>query len=666
MAVPPGAPRKLVAPLFALAVMGGLYFLSQAPAITDQEADELASRFRFVRLPLPEVPGPPHKTVRELHPSLRHVSAFISFVGAAVALADLDGDGLPNDLVYVDPRTDQVIVAPVPGTGARYRPFCLGPAPLPFDPATMAPMGCLVGDFNEDGWPDILVYYWGRSPILFLQQPGSVETGAVTLTRERFFAHELVEPHQVWFTSAVSQADLDGDGHIDLIIGNYHHEGAHILDARGEGVEQMAHSLSHAYNGGRNRLLLWEGGADSKSVRFREVEGALEDRVARGWTFAIGAADLDGDLLPEIYFVKDYGPDRLLHNRSRPGKLDFAPLYGRRTFTTPRSKVLGRDSFNGMGIDFGDLNGDGVLDIFVSNITCRWGLMESSFVFLSKKNELHRMREGIAPYHDASEALGLARGGWTWEARLADFDNDGVLEAMQAAGYLKGKVSRWPELQEVGMANDELIIFPRIWNRTEPGDDIAGSDRNRFFVRASTGRYHDIASRLDGFSEPMCSRGIALADVDGDGRLDFAVANQWEPSFFFRNTAARPGAFLGLHLRLPVGGGRGGETVVVPGHPERKTHGLTRPAIGATATVHVPGGRPALVAQVDGGTGHSGKRAPDLHFGLGQVEPSTELRVDIRWRGPDGRIRSTTLMLKPGWYTVLLGEPTEAGEGDKR
>ena len=51
----------------------------------------------------------------------------------------------------------------------------------------------------------------------------------------------------------------------------------------------------------------------------------------------------------------------------------------------------------------------------------------------------------------------------------------------------------------------------------------------------------------------MVTRGIALADVDGDGRLDFAVANQWEPSFLFRNTAPNPGAFLGLHLRLPVG-----------------------------------------------------------------------------------------------------------------
>src|SRR5262249_17972772 len=149
----------------------------------------------------------------------------------------------------------------------------------------------------------------------------------------------------------------------------------------------------------------------------------------------------DGDLLPEIYLVQDFGPDRLLHNRSQPGKLTFVSLYGERTLTTPRSGVLGRDSFNGMGIDFGDLNGDGGPDIFVSNITCNFGLHETSFVFLSQKDELHRMREGIAPYRNASEELGLSRGGWNWQARLADFDNDGVLEALQAAGATKGTVS---------------------------------------------------------------------------------------------------------------------------------------------------------------------------------------------------------------------------------
>src|SRR6185503_15291833 len=103
-------------------------------------------------------------------------------------------------------------------------------------------------------------------------------------------------------------------------------------------------------------------------VQFEEVSGVLDEQSAQGWALAVGAADLDGDLLPEIYFANDFGVDRLLHNRSRPGRLRFESLEGERTATTPRSKVLGRDSFKGMGVDFADLNGDGWLDIFVSNI----------------------------------------------------------------------------------------------------------------------------------------------------------------------------------------------------------------------------------------------------------------------------------------------------------
>src|SRR5439155_20944075 len=140
--------------------------------------------------------------------------------------------------------------------------------------------------------------------------------------------------------------------------------------------------------------------------------------------------------------------------------------------------------------------------------------------------------------------------------------------------------------------------------------------------------YYDLAHKL-GLAEPMCSRGIALADVDGDGRLDFVLANNWEPSFFFRNTAPNPGAFLGLKLQLPVGSSPARATVVHPG--QVRTDVPSRPAIGASAKVRLPDGR-ILVGQVDGGTGHSGKRAPDLHFGLGVLDASAEVAVDLRWR----------------------------------
>jgi hypothetical protein len=647
--------------LIALAVVATCFRFSRQPALPDDEAVRLASRFRFEKLPLAPLPGFSYdRTVREVNRSLHHIRSWISFVGAAMASADLDGDGLPNDLVWVDPRIDRVIVAPAPGTKERFAPFVLDTASVTFDASTMAPMGARAGDFNEDGYADILVYYWGRSPILFLQRPESQAAGPVALSGERFVATELVEPYQVWFTSAVNQADLDGDGHIDLIIGNYNPDGTKVLDSQAPGIEEMMHSMSRAYNGGSDRLFLWEGATRgaAPAARFREATGVLDHDVAGGWTFAIGAADLDGDLLPEIYLVQDFGPDRLLHNRSEAGKLRFALLHGQRSFTTPRSLVLGGDSFNGMGVDFGDLNDDGLLDIFVSNISCDYGLHESNFVFLNTgRSEL--MRDGIAPFRNASEEMGLSRAGWTWDVKLGDFDNDGVLEAMQAAGFTKGKINRWPELHELALGNDELMWDPRFYHPIQPGDDVAGQDHNPFFVRSKTGRYADLAAKL-GLDTPMLSRGIAPADVDGDGLLDFAVGNNWEPSFFFHNVAPHPGSFLGLHLRLPVVSEPGAASTVRNGHPNRSSEVPSRPAFGAGVTVHCADGR-LLIGQVDGGNGHSGQRAPDLHFGLGKADPSRAVEIDVRWRGGDGRVRSETFSLDPNhWHTILLGEPRGA------
>jgi hypothetical protein len=74
----------------------------------------------------------------------------------------------------------------------------------------------------------------------------------------------------------------------------------------------------------------------------------------------------------------------------------------------------------------------------------------------------------------------------------------------------------------------------------------------------------------------------------------------------------------------------------------------------------LPDGR-RLVSQVDGGSGHSGERAPDIYLGLGNVEAGTLLKVDVRWLGADGKMWSRALRLTPGWDTVWLG--LEASHG---
>jgi enediyne biosynthesis protein E4 len=639
-------PYQWFKPLSALLIVGLLYWATRLPEVSAKERLSLSSHFQFQRTALPQVSGYPAKTFRAVNPRLSKIAAWISSVGASVALSDIDGDGLPNDVCYVDTRTDQVIVTPAPGTPNRYQSFVLNPAPLPYDASTMAPMGCLPLDVNEDGLTDIVVYYWGRSPIVFLQCNQSQP-----LARTSFVARELLPKVEDWYTNAAVAADLDGDGHVDLIFGNYFAEGSRILDAHSTFPVQMQDSMSRAYNGGKKHFLLWKSGStgDAPEVRFEEQHDVLQGATAHGWTLALAACDLDGDLRPEIYIANDFGPDVLLHNFSTPGHLRFERLYGKRTLTTPASKVLGHDSFKGMGVDCGDLNQDGIPDLAVSNITSEFALEESNLIFLSTGN-LQLMQKGIAPYKEVSEPLGLARNGWSWDIRFGDFDNEGLLQVIQAAGFVKGNTDRWPELHELAMGNDNLLLHPASWPRFHPGDDLSGSDHNHFFVPSASGRYVDVSHdlRLD---DPQVTRGIATADVDGDGLLDFAIANQWEDSAFYRNQTKSAGNFLELYLLLPVNQNGASATQVFDGHPSRELRG--RFAIGSTATVHLPNGK-RMAAQVDISNGHSGKRSPELHFGLGKIPASSTLPVDLSWRDANGVIHRETLNLNPGLHTIVL------------
>jgi hypothetical protein len=377
------------------------------------------------------------------------------------------------------------------------------------------------------------------------------------------------------------------------------------------------------------------------------VQGVLDDQTNHSWTNAVAACDLNGDMRPELYFANDFGPDRLLYNRSTLGHLSFSRMQGVETLTTPPSKVLGLDSFKGMGVDCADLNGDGIPDLFVSNITSQYSFEESNFVFLST-GQLQAMQDGVAPYVESCESLGLCRSGWAWDVKMADFDNQGTLQIIQAEGFVKSTVNRWPELQELGTGNEALIHDPRIFPVLQQDAEISGHEHNPFYVKGADGRYYDLAPDL-GFSEPQVSRGIAVADVDGDGRLDFAVANMWGDSSFYHNESPHVGAFVGLHLLEPL---QPGALRKRAGHPGSDMPGWA--AVGATATVYLPDGR-RLVAQVDGGNGHTGRRSPDLHFGLGSLPAGTQLRVDLRWRDPGGQLHQQSVSLAPGWHTVLLG-----------
>jgi enediyne biosynthesis protein E4 len=640
--------RSSAAPILAALLMLASAAAARPPQLDSPERDALARSFRFQPSEIPLPPGlfDDGNHVREVAPSVHHIRSWISSVGASAALGDISGDGLPNDLCIVDPRADVPVLHSLTEPPA-YDPIVLIPKALPLDSFT-APMGCRFADLDASGTTDIIVYYWGRSPVLFLR----TEMGGPV--RQAFAEHEMVDPPQIWNTNALLTADLDGDGRVDVVVGNYFPDGARVLDpfALDDIAMEMQDSMSRAFNGGRNRVLRNVGPrAVGPGVRFVEQLDAWPEPADRGWTLALGATDLDGDLLPEIYVANDFGPDRLLHNRSRPGLIRLAAVTGPRTPTTPASKRIGHGSFKGMGVDFGDIGPNGLLDVFVSNIATDFALHESHYTFVNT-DDPDALGKGRAPFRDESEKLGTSRGGWGWDAKFGDFDNSGQLEIVQATGFLRGRTNRWPELQELAMGNDSLLRRPAVWPRFADGDGLSGDQPNLFYVAATDGRFHDLAAEV-GLGQPQITRGIATADIDGDGRLDLVFANQWEPSTLYRNRCNPCGSFLGLDLLIPVDPSAEGPTKVLEG---RHSHLLPgRSAVGTSVVVHT---RTAVQRSfVDGGGGHSGQRGPGVHFGLGNEQKA---RASIAYRDAGGVARRLDVDLSAGWHTLLLGTDGEA------
>jgi len=647
----------MVTGVVAIAAILALFNAARQPPIVHGDIKQVAAPYKFVKMPIAMPAGyQATQTIRQVNPAYYHLRSWISSVGAGIALADVTGHGLDDGMCIVDPRTDDVIVtyAPTAPPADRFTPFVLNPASLPMTSA-MAPMGCAPGDFNGDGRTDFLVYYWGRTPIMFLAR-----STVTTPSPSAYKPNELVPEHVTggyggpeWNTNAVAVADFDGSGHPDIFVGNYFPESA-VLDPHGLNNVVMPSSLSFAKNGGGDHMYLWAGATSgpNPTVSYVEQPKAIPYTAATGWTLAAASADLTGNGMPDLYIANDFGEGHLLYNRSTPGHLSFIEAIGLRTPLTPKSFVVGKGSFKGMGVDFGDLSDNGKFDFMVSNITTPYALEESNFVFMNQAANDAAMKQdlasGMAPFTQQAEQLGMAWTGWTWDVKFGDFLNSGHLDVVQSDGFIKGTINRWPWLQEMAMTNDDLLENPANWPLVQPGDDLAGHQCVAFYAYSPTGQYANISKNL-GLCVPTPTRGVAVADTRGDGRLDFAIARQWGPPAFYENESL-VGNYLGLHLYRPAPGSKPGQGL----------SGLGSPAYGATVQIDTPGH--TQISQLDGGSGHSGKSSLEVYFGLGSYDgPVT---VHLHWRDVNGVLHQQTLTLTPGNHNLYL--TTTAQEGQSR
>jgi hypothetical protein len=483
---------------------------------------------------------------------------FPHIVGSGAALFDFDNDG----------RLDVYLIQNGgPGSTAKNQLFHQLPngqfenvsAGSGLDIAGYG-MGVAIGDVNNDGLPDVLVTEYGGIR-LFLNQGGGK---FCDITREA----GLDNPH--WGTSAAF-FDYDRDGWLDLVVVNYvDYDPTKSCNGKDGRLDFCG---PKAFAGTVARLFRNLGGP---KVRFDDV--TVKSGLAKmpGAGLGVVCLDCNGDHWPDILVANDGAANHLWINQRDGTFKDEAPLRG------IAYDGLGRSQAN-MGIAFGDVDGDGFMDFFITHLPEELPVL---------------WKQGPAgQFQDRTGAAGLATPHWRgtgFGAVFGDFNHDGALDLAVVNGAVHDDVHKGARPAQGGNA---------FWDRF--------AERNQLFANDGSGRFRDISLDNAPFcGAPAVSRSLVCGDVDNDGSLDLLVTAIAGPARLFRNVAPKNGHWLLVRAIDPALGGRD--------------------AYGAEITVHVAERR--WLRHINPGYSYLCSNDPRAHYGLGSAE-----RVDsitVCW--PDG------------------------------
>jgi tetratricopeptide (TPR) repeat protein len=427
--------------------------------------------------------------------------------------------------------------------------------------------GVTVADWDNDGRPDLFLTRWRSYALYRNRSDGTFED--VTIPAG-------LGGDRDWPTSAAF-ADLDGDGDLDLYVCHYL-----AYDPRNpRRCEHLEAPSRHDcdpldFPALPDHVFRNDGG------RFVDVTGQAGFVDPNGRGLGVVAAHLDDDDRIDLYVANDMTANYLFRNRGEFQFEESGAIAGAAASADGGYKA-------GMGIACGDLDGDGRVDLAVTN-------------YFGESTTFYRNLGG-GFFADHTAAVGLAaptRRLLGFGIAFLDADNDGWLDVLSTNGHVLDARPQFP------------WTMPLQFLQGGPG-----------------GRLTDVSERAGAPFLPLhLGRGLAVGDLDNDGRLDALVVVQNEPLISLYNRTSRPGHFLTLCLE----GTRS-----------------NRDAIGARVTVGCGGRR--QVAQRFGGGSYQSASDPRLHFGLG--DESRVEYVEVRW--PSGHVDRHTGLLAECAYRLREG-----------
>jgi len=498
------------------------------------------------------------------HPKLKNLAPWLSGLGAAVAVADVDGDGwqdvfLTNSAVG---STNALFRNNGDGTFTDIAARA-GLARLNKETVSLRP---LFFDADNDGDKDLLLTTI-RCPMFFKNRGDGTFRNA---TRESGLDHCGV-------SVASNALDFDGDGDLDLVIGDYFKRSVDLLDPKD--FQFMHFSTYGSGNGGRARFYANDG-----TGRFSKVEGNLGIERPR-WNLSIGIYDFRGTGRPDIHFALDYNLDLLYLNQGDGRYVDAS------------EDLTDTESMSAMSSEIADAFNDGRPGIFVTYIDAP--------PYARERNAFWR----IGPdgrFTDEAARRGISRCGWAWGAKFLDLDNDTRQDLVVLNGYISGAPGKdyWQKMWKMGPMGrwmEDSRNWPAIGDAS-----MAGFQQSCVFLNdgdsfknavAATGLKDDL---LDG-------RSAAAIDYLNDGSLSLLIANQDGPARLYRNRQLRRHRWIGFELA----GTRSG-----------------RDAWGTTVTLRLKDGT-RMTRQLRPANGFMSQSDPRLHFGLG---PEPEIvQASVRW-----------------------------------
>ena len=480
--------------------------------------------------------------------------------GAGVALGDVDGDGLTD-----------VFLARTEGCSALYRnlgdwTFEDITAAAGVGACTRNASGTAFADIDADGDLDLILLATTGPNAVF------VNDGAARFTERRDLGLDSTGRGG----TTVTMADVDGSGRLALYVANYK---AYHLDDRvppqqrafnqvvrelGKGRYAIVPDFQRDYKlvirpdmGGMRMTQRAEpdefyqnDGAGSfsrvalTSGRFRDADGKAVTEASESFTLGARFADLNGDRAPDLYVANDFeDPDQLWYNDGA-GNFRLADWSAQRQLSNST-----------MGVDVGDVNGDGLPDIFCVDMLAddsrrRHTQIPTNTAFPKNPGDVRTqlqhqrntlfLNRGDGSFAEVAQYAGIAASGWSWGTMFLDVDLDGWQDVLVANGHLWDVMDA--DIQE-GLQNRLTGVA---WQRLRwefPRLDL----RNVAFRNRGDLTFEDASTKWGFGVEADVSHALAAGDLDGDGDLDVVVNRLGAPALMLRNDAR--GARVAVRLK---------------------------------------------------------------------------------------------------------------------